>query len=104
MEVSSQLHVPTVIPLGKSARYRLDRRLGGSQSRSGRCAEEKKVCAAGNRTRAVESVARQRYPGSQPQCISILWVVCDAGNTTPPKAGSILIWNNIGDTRLSVKA
>jgi hypothetical protein len=36
MEVSDQLHAPTALPP-----YPLDRRLGGSQSRSERCGEEK---------------------------------------------------------------
>jgi hypothetical protein len=36
MEVSDQLHAPAVLPY-----YPLDRRLGGSQSRSGRGGEEK---------------------------------------------------------------
>jgi hypothetical protein len=35
MEVSGQLHDPTALPSGKSPWYPLDRRLGGSQSRSG---------------------------------------------------------------------
>jgi hypothetical protein len=37
-------------PQGKSPRYRLDRRLGGPQSRSGRCGEEKILDPAGTRT------------------------------------------------------
>jgi hypothetical protein len=44
--------------LGVSPRYRLDRRLGGPQRRSGFCGEEK-CCPAGNRTRAVQPVARR---------------------------------------------
>jgi hypothetical protein len=39
--VSGQLHAPSALPLGKSPRYPLDRRLGGPQSRSGRRGEEK---------------------------------------------------------------
>jgi hypothetical protein len=39
--VSSQLHPPAALPPGKEPRYPLDRRLGGPQSRSGRCGEEK---------------------------------------------------------------
>jgi hypothetical protein len=34
-------------PLGKSPRYPLDRRLGESQSRSGRCGEEKHLALPG---------------------------------------------------------
>jgi len=44
-------------PWGKSSRYPLDRRLGGSQSRSGRGGEEKEILApAGNRTPVVQPV------------------------------------------------
>jgi hypothetical protein len=35
MEVSGQLHAPAALPPGSLRRYQLDRRLGGSQSRSG---------------------------------------------------------------------
>jgi hypothetical protein len=35
--VSGQCHAPAVLPSGKSHRYPLDSRLGGPQSRSGRC-------------------------------------------------------------------
>jgi hypothetical protein len=48
-------------PKGKSPRYPLDRRLGGSQSRSGGCVEEKNLTPAGNRNPAVQPIAR-RYP------------------------------------------
>jgi hypothetical protein len=41
MEVSGQLHVPAALPRRKSPLYPLDRRLGGSQSRSGCGGEEK---------------------------------------------------------------
>jgi hypothetical protein len=41
MEVSGQLHAPAALPQGKSLWYPLDRRLGGTQSRSGRGSEEK---------------------------------------------------------------
>jgi hypothetical protein len=39
--VSGQLHAPAALPQGKSPRYRLDRGLGGPQSRSERGGEEK---------------------------------------------------------------
>jgi hypothetical protein len=39
--VSGQLHAPATLPRGKSPPYPLDRKLGGSQSRSGRDGEEK---------------------------------------------------------------
>jgi hypothetical protein len=41
MEVSGQFHAPAALPQGKSPWYPLDRRLGGSQNRSGRGGEEK---------------------------------------------------------------
>jgi hypothetical protein len=41
MEVSGQLQAPAVLPPWKKFWYSLDRRLGGPQSRSGRCGEEK---------------------------------------------------------------
>jgi hypothetical protein len=41
VEVSGQLHAPAALPLGRSPRYPLDRRLGGPQSLSGRGGEEK---------------------------------------------------------------
>jgi hypothetical protein len=44
LEVSGQLgqlHVPAALSPGKSPRYPLDKKLGGPQSRSGRCREVK---------------------------------------------------------------
>jgi hypothetical protein len=41
MDVNGQLHTTALYPQKKSPRYLLDRRLGGSQSRSGRGGEEK---------------------------------------------------------------
>jgi hypothetical protein len=41
MEVSGQLHVPAALPQGKNPWYSLDRKLSGTQSRSGRGGEEK---------------------------------------------------------------
>jgi hypothetical protein len=43
MEVSGQLHASAALPQGKNLWYPLDRRLGGSQSRSGRGGEGKSV-------------------------------------------------------------
>jgi hypothetical protein len=45
-------------PGEKSPRYPLDRGLGEPQSQSGRYGEEKNLAPAGNRTPAVQSVAR----------------------------------------------
>jgi hypothetical protein len=46
MEVSGQLHAPAAFPRGKSSPppYPLDSRLGGPQSRSGLCEEQKNLC------------------------------------------------------------
>jgi hypothetical protein len=43
MEVSGQFQAPLPHSQGKSPWYPLDRRLGGSQSRSGRGGEEKNI-------------------------------------------------------------
>jgi hypothetical protein len=63
MELSGQLHVPAVLPQGKSPWYPLDRRLGGPQSRSGRGGEEKNSQPrreSNPRTLIIQPVA-QRY-------------------------------------------
>jgi hypothetical protein len=49
MEVTGQLHVLSALPQGKEPTV-LDRRLGGFQSRYGRCGEEKIFAPVGNRT------------------------------------------------------
>jgi hypothetical protein len=41
LEVSSQLHAPATLPLGKGFLYTLDRRMGGPPSRYGQRGEEK---------------------------------------------------------------
>jgi hypothetical protein len=43
MEKHGQLHALATLPLGKSPWYPLDRRLGGPQTKSGRCSKEKNV-------------------------------------------------------------
>jgi hypothetical protein len=51
----------TLLPLysrGNRPRHPLDRKLGGPQSRSGRCEEDKNLPPAGNTTRSVQPVAR----------------------------------------------
>jgi hypothetical protein len=57
MEVSGQLHAPATLPLGKS--YPSARRLGGPQSQSGCCGEEKNLAPAGNRTPAFQPIAHR---------------------------------------------
>jgi hypothetical protein len=47
---------------GKIPWYQLDRRLGGSQSRSGCCGEQKHLVLAGNQTPAVQPVAMEFRP------------------------------------------
>jgi len=42
MAMGTQLHAPAALPHGKSSQRPLDRRIGVSQSRSGRGGEEKK--------------------------------------------------------------
>jgi len=42
MEVSGQLYVPANLPRRKSPQYQLDKRVGGSHSRSGRGGERNK--------------------------------------------------------------
>jgi hypothetical protein len=61
MEVSGQLHVPAALLPVKDLplRYALDMTLGGPQSLSGRCEEENNVSSAGNRTLAVQPLARR---------------------------------------------
>jgi hypothetical protein len=44
-DLSGQFHAPAALSLGKEPRYALVRRLGGLQSRSGRCGEEKHLLA-----------------------------------------------------------
>jgi hypothetical protein len=43
MEVCGQHHAPRVLPLGNSPQYTLNKRLGGSQSRSESCGEGKNL-------------------------------------------------------------
>jgi hypothetical protein len=50
-------HGTATLSSGKSPRCPLDRRLGGSQGRSGRCGGEKQLSCAGNLTRVVQPVA-----------------------------------------------
>jgi hypothetical protein len=40
MEMSGQLHTSAALPPGKEPLGPMDRKLGGPQSRSGRCGEE----------------------------------------------------------------
>jgi hypothetical protein len=55
--MNDALHVPADLYRGKSPRYPLDRRLGGPQSRYGRCGENKNLALAGNPTSAFQPIA-----------------------------------------------
>jgi hypothetical protein len=50
MEVSGQIYSPAALLQEKSPRYKLDRRLSGTQRRSGRGSEEKFAAPAGTET------------------------------------------------------
>jgi hypothetical protein len=64
MEASGQLHAPAALLRERAPLYPLDRRLDGTQSRSGRGCEEKKnpiIAPAGNSTSVVHPVASSQY-------------------------------------------
>jgi hypothetical protein len=80
MEMSGQLHASATLPTGEGARYPLDRRLCGRQSRSGRCGVEKNsFFSAGNRTPAVQLVA----------CRYIDWTI-----PAPKYLGEVIYWSD----------
>jgi hypothetical protein len=54
-------------PRGKNPLYPLDRKLGGSQSRSGRCGEKKK-----KKKKIIPAIAGNRTPVIQPVVITTL--------------------------------
>jgi hypothetical protein len=64
--VSGQLRAPAALPPGKDPRQPWDRRLGGPQSRSGHCGEEKILhCRESNPTPARSlTLGRLSYPDS----------------------------------------
>jgi len=68
MEVSVQLHTPAVLPLGKDA---LNRKLGGSQSRSGLCTE-RFFALPGIEPYVRCRLDRVRYPGSSKTRVSFI--------------------------------
>jgi hypothetical protein len=68
MEVSGQLHAPAALsPGGKNPRYLLDIRLGGPQSLSGRCGEEKNLALPG-----IEAGPSSQSPVAIPTELSLL--------------------------------
>jgi hypothetical protein len=56
MDVVAQLHAHAALPLAKSKRYQLDRRLSAARNVTGRYGEEK-LTSAGNRTPALDPIA-----------------------------------------------
>jgi hypothetical protein len=67
MELSGQIHAPAALPPGKDPRYALDRRLGGTQNRSGRGEEKYPQLLRGLEPPIIQPVARRytlSYPGS----------------------------------------
>jgi hypothetical protein len=60
MEDSHQLHAPTALIPRREPQYLLDRRLSGSQSRSGRCEEDTKLSLAGYRISAAQPASSYR--------------------------------------------
>jgi hypothetical protein len=72
--VSGQLHAPAALPLGKSPRYPLYRRLGGPQSRSGQHGEVKFFYPTGTRNPTFQPLG-SRYTDCAipaPTCIIII--------------------------------
>jgi hypothetical protein len=69
-------------PWGKSPRYPLDRRLGGLQSRSGRCGEQKILDPTGTRTptprrpASSQSLYRLSYPNSHNTSVTSRFFFC----------------------------
>jgi hypothetical protein len=71
LEVSGQFHASAALPLGKSPRYPLDRRLGGPQSRSGRRGVVTILASTGTRTPTPRSF--RPYPVAPPATLSRLY-------------------------------
>jgi hypothetical protein len=65
MEMSGHLHALGTFPQGNRPWYSLDRRLGGPQSQSGSCGEDKSLAPAGNQTLAIQPVACRYAEQSQ---------------------------------------
>jgi hypothetical protein len=57
MEESGQLHTPDVLSPGETLQYPLGRRVGGPQSGSGSCGEDKNLVSARNPIPALQRVA-----------------------------------------------
>jgi hypothetical protein len=61
MEVSGQLHVPPALPPGKEPLVSMDRRMGESQTRSGRGGEEKNFYPLPGLEPLITQAVAQRY-------------------------------------------
>jgi len=70
MEVSDQLHAPAALPPGKNPRYPLDRRLGGTQSRSGRGGKVGWLVGYMPRTQWITTILKQNTIESFPTVTS----------------------------------
>jgi hypothetical protein len=70
MEVSDQLHASAALSPGENPWYPLGRKLGGPQSRSGRCGEEKNPQPlSGLETPIIQPIV-QRYTAELSQLLS----------------------------------
>jgi hypothetical protein len=72
LDMSGQLHVPSALPMGKKPRSPLDRRVGGTNSRSGCCGEKSFLSRRGsNSGRPVSSLSLHwlSYSGSFDICL-----------------------------------
>jgi hypothetical protein len=61
LDASNQLHAPAAYPSGKSPLCPLASRMSGPQNQSEHCGEEKLLALAGNRTLAVQNLARSSF-------------------------------------------
>jgi hypothetical protein len=73
MEVNGQLHAPAALTLRKRPEYTFDRRLGGHQSRSGRCGVQNSFCPYREANPGCQ--ARKSYPCNGPWSPIGLWDV-----------------------------
>jgi hypothetical protein len=64
MEVGGQLHTLAALPRAKNSGYTLEKRMCGSQSRSGSWEEEEKLAPAGNQTPTIPSIVCRYTDGA----------------------------------------
>jgi hypothetical protein len=87
MEVSGRLHAPAALPQGNSPLYPLDRRLDGSQSRSGRGGEDKNSQPMPGLEPPIIQPAAQRYTTKLTQTLRR---ACKESYITRPLSGVFL--------------